>query len=219
MDPNLPDAMEIDCSPDRIRRDLLDRLHWNTFGPLDEISVRDGTTLTPLSNHDIRFESVADPPISRLAILIMACEEKHSFDEHDEEYRYQPPKPLMIEKLNGTPITIEDFIAQVHSFLNANKDEIYKCVDESYVQPTNLANAQMYVGIDVDACTSVEEEESHEPKYFWRGGNIPEGSRFFFDEARFNEPGTDEFEAYIEIFVEGNMGVSFEQFWECRARV
>jgi hypothetical protein len=218
MDSNMSDAMDIDESPDRMRQDLLDRLHWNIFGPLSDVSVRDGTILSPLSNHGIRFESVANPPVSRLAIHIMPCQEKHAMDEHEEEHRYQPPKPIIIQNTNGTPITLEDFVPQVHLYLNVNREDIYKCIDESYVRPSDFEESQDYTGNDGDVEYKFA-EESDEPTHFWSGGNIPEGARFFFDDARFNECDANEFEAYVDIYAEGNMGVSFEQFLECRARV
>ncbi|EON62659.1 hypothetical protein W97_01883 [Coniosporium apollinis CBS 100218] len=221
MDPNLPTAMNFHASPDRIRQDLFDRLHWNVFGPLGDISVRDGTTLTPFTDHAIGSESIADPPVARIAVQINACQEKYSMDETEEEkYRYQSPAPLVIEKFDGAPILLSDFVAQVHLFLNANKEEIYKCEDEIYTQPTELEDGWKFVGVDPDEFDSFEDEdESAEPSHFWRSGNIPADSRFFFDQAQFNAVDTDEFEAYITFFVEGNMGTSFEQFWERRAGV
>jgi hypothetical protein len=50
-----------------------------------------------------------------------------------------------------------------------------------------------------------------------KSGNIPTGCNFFFDQAQFNEAGTDDFEVYIGLFVEGNMGISYDQFWKHRA--
>jgi hypothetical protein len=220
MDPRLPTAVDYDESPDRIRQDLLDRLYWNVFGPLSEVSVRDSTTLTPLSNHAIKSESVADPPISKIAVNIDVCQVKHSMDETEEEkYRYQPPEPIVIEKLDGSPVSISDFVTQVHPFLNANKDEIFKCEDEIYTQPTELEDGTKFVGVDPDDFDSLDgdEDESAESSHFFRSGNIPADSRFFFDQARFNELDTDEFEVYVVLFVEGNMGTSFEQFWGQRA--
>jgi hypothetical protein len=220
MDSRLPTAVEYDQSPDRVRQDLLDRLCWNVFGPLGGVSVRDGITLTPLSNHAVKSESLADPPVSRIAVQIDVCLQKYSMDETDEEeYRYQPPEPLVIEKLDGSPISLNDFVTQVHPFLNANRDEIFKCEDELYTQPTKLEDGTMFVGVDPDDFDTLDgdEEESAEPSHFLRSGNIPADSRFFFDHALFNEADTDEFEVYVILFVEGNMGTSFGQFWAQRA--
>jgi hypothetical protein len=218
---DLPTVMEYDESPDRVRQDLLDRLHWNVFGPLGEVSVQDGTILTPLSSHAIRFESVADPPISRVTVEINVCFVKHAMDEtEEEEDRYQSPEPLIIEKLDGSPISLNDFVTQVHPFLNANKDEIFKCEDEFYTQPTGLEDGTKFVGFGPDDFVSLDGDEGKfvESSHFLRSGNIPADARFFFDRAQLNVIDTDEFEVYVDLFVEGNMATSFEQFWAQRAR-
>jgi hypothetical protein len=57
-----------------------------------------------------------------------------------------------------------------------------------------------------------------------RSSNIPADSRFFFDDVLFNEYDTDEshevheYQVYVNLFVEGNLGMSFEQFWAQRDR-
>jgi hypothetical protein len=159
MDPtNLPIAVDYEEPPDRIRQDLLGCLYWNVFGPHGEVSVRDGATLTPLSNHAIKSESIADPPLSRLAVHINVCETKHGMDETDEEeYRYQAPEPLVIEKLDGSPISLSDFVTQVHPYLNANQDAIYKCEGENYYrQPGELEGGTMFVGNEPDDFVSFD---------------------------------------------------------------
>ncbi|XP_014552296.1 hypothetical protein COCVIDRAFT_30325 [Bipolaris victoriae FI3] len=194
MDPSLPTAVELDEDPDRIRQDLLSRLHWNVFGSLDEVAVRDGPALTPLANQAIKSESIAPPPFSKVTIHINACQEKYAMDEHDEEYRYQPPAPLVIEK----------------------PAEIFKCDDEIYTLPTRLKDGTTSVGVDPNEFGAVDGDEN---SYFLRSGHIPANPRFFFDEARFNEADEDEFEIYVVLFVDGNMGTSFDEFWAQRAAV
>lgn len=213
---DLPIAVEVDDLPDRIREDIFTRLHWNVFGPQSDITVQDGTgnTLIPFSDHAIGSESIADPPVSRITVRIQICETKASMDETDEEeYRYQPPEPLVINKRDG-PILLKDFVNHVHPFLNANKDEIYKCEDEIYTQPTELEDGTKFDGVDPTEFDGANDE----PDLFMRSGNIPAGSKIFFDQASFNELDTDDYEVYIGLFVEGNMGMSSDQFWENRAR-
>ena len=219
---DLPIAVENDDTPDRIRQELFNRLHWNVFGPQSDITVQDGNALTPFANHAISSESIADPPVSRITVRIQVCEDKSSMDQTDkEEYQYQPPEPLVIEKRNGAPIVLKEFINQVHPFLNANKDEIYRCEDENYSQPTELEDGTKFDGVDPAEFDGADEDEDEdqptEPSLFMRSGNIPTGSKFFFDHAQFNEADTDDFEVYIGLFVEGNMGMSSDQFWRHRA--
>ncbi|KAJ4372833.1 hypothetical protein N0V86_008199 [Didymella sp. IMI 355093] len=219
---DLPIAVEIDDIPDRIRQDIFDRLHWIVFGPQSDITVQDGNALTPFANHAIGPESIADPPVSRITVRIQVCENKSSMDRtEEEEYRYQPPEPLVIEKRNGAPILLKEFISQVHPFLNANKDDIYRCEDENYSQPTELEDGTKFDGVDpaeFDGANEYEDEDQPtEPNLFMRSGNIPTGSKFFFDDAQFNEADTNDFEVYIGLFVEGNMGIPSDQFWRHRA--
>jgi hypothetical protein len=172
---DLPIAVEIDVSPDRIREDLLGQLYWNVFGLQGDIAVRDGDTLIPLANHAISSESIADPPVSKITVRIQVCEEKHSMDETDEEeYRYQPPTPILIEKQGGTPILLNKFIDHVHPFLNANKDEVFKCVDEIYTQPTELGDGTKFDGVDPAEFEGVDQDEDEPtaPSLFTRSGNI-----------------------------------------------
>lgn len=223
---NLPIAVEVDDTPDRTRQDLFDRLHWNVFGPQRDITVQDGNALTLFSNHAIALESIADPPISRITVRIQVCENKASMDEIDEEeHRYQPPEALVIEKQDGSPILLKDFIDQIHPFLNANEVEIYRCEDEIYSQPTELEDGTKFVGVDPSEFEGADDDGDEDtntptkPSFFIRSGQIPTGSKFFFDEAQFNEPDTDRFEVYIGLYVEGNMGISPDQFWRYRTRV
>lgn len=141
----------------------------------------------------------------------------------EEEYQYQPPEPLVIKKQNRAPILLKEFVNQVHLFLNANKDEIYRCEDENYSQPTELEDGTKFYGVDPAEFNGADEDEDEDedqptkPSLFMRGGNIPTRSRFFFDEAQFNELDTDDFEVYIGLFVECNMGILSDQFWRHRA--
>jgi hypothetical protein len=192
------------------------------FGPQSDITVQDGNALTPFANHAIGSESIADPPVSRITVKIQVCEDKFSMDQTDEEeYQYQPLGPLVIEKGTGAPILLKEFIKQVHPFLNANKHEIYRCEDKNYSQPTELEDGTKFDGVDPAGFDGTDEDEDEdqptEPSFFMRSGNIPTGSKFFFDQAHFNEADTDDFEVYIGLFVEGNMGMSSDQFWRHRA--
>jgi|SRR5690242_4338266 len=215
----LPIAVDVNDTPDRIRQDLFSRLHWIVFGPQSDITVQDGSALTPFATHVIGLESISDPPVSKITVRIQVCEDKSSMDQTDEEeYQYQPPEPLVIEKRNGASILLKDFVNQVHPFLNANKDDIYRCEDENYSQPTELEDGTKFDGNNPAEFDGVDEDEDQptEPSLFVRSGNIPTQSRFFFDQAQFNEADTDDFEVYIGLFVEGNMGMSFDQFWRFR---
>jgi hypothetical protein len=229
-----PTPPAVDCS-EYLRDDLLDRLRWEVFGPLDEIKIKDmqHNTLTPFSKDDnIASQALWNPPstkapLKKLSVYIDVCEEKHCQDSHDEEYRYQSPEPLVITKDDGMPVSMYDFVSQVHAYLGANKHEIWQCEDEMYMgPPVDMSNGLKYVGIgpddnghigddDIeDACA--EECTCYEPNHSWRSGDIPKGSRVFFDSAMMAEADVDEYSISVGLFVEGNYGESLPKFWERR---
>lgn len=233
---SLPNEVDFETSPsppvvhcsDWLRYDLLDRLRWEVFGSLHDVHVKDNIedTLAPLAGHGIAVESLSNPPLSNISVYIDVCAEKEANDEHDEEVRYHAPEPLVINKEVRSPISMYDFVSQVHAYLNANKDEIWKCEDERYTGAediTDLGDGLKAVGIfpgeDNRVWNDEVEEESTEVDYFWRSGNIPEGSRVFFDHVMINEVDVDEYAIYVGLFVEGNMGESLEIFWKQRNRL
>jgi hypothetical protein len=220
---------------DRLRQDLLYRLRWNIFAPLDDIRVIDYTTstLTPFADHAIASESLADPPVDKLHVYIDACHEKEALDESDGgPGEFTQPDPLILE---GNPITLGQFVSQTHAYLLAHRAQIVEVEDEMYSQPRNLGN-------DVRAW-EVRVDDTGE-------GNIPPDARFWFDgvssykfhgeegddsegeeeedeeeegdlEGRDAEKGCagetqEEWQAFIGVHVEENEGVSMEEFWERR---
>jgi hypothetical protein len=129
---------------DRLRDDLLERLCWDVFGSLSDIQVNDpGNSLTPFIGSSIASESLASPPFTNISVYIDVCEGKQSMDELDDEDQYAAPEPLIIDKEDGSPISLHDFVSQVHSYLNANKEEIMQCEDELYMNPVDLRDKIM----------------------------------------------------------------------------
>jgi hypothetical protein len=184
---------------------------------------KDSNALVPFTNHPISLESIADPPVSRITIRIKVCKDKYSIDKTNKEYQYQPPEPLIIKKRNRAPILLKEFINQVHPFLNTNKDQIYKCKDKNYSLSTDLIDGTNSNSANPAESNSAKEDEdedhSTEPDFFLRSGNIPTRTRFFFNQALFSKADTDRFEVYVGLYVKGNMGMSYDQFWRCRASV
>jgi hypothetical protein len=217
MQTNLAPTVNLEPPPDRLRQDLLDRLHWDIFGPLEAIQVRDPDgLLTPFLNHPIASESLAHPPLATISVYIDSCLDKAALDEHDEdEGRYHAPEPLVICKRDVAPISLCEFVTRVHRYLNDNRDELYKCEDEAYFDPPAPEDdGQDAVGVvaayDDDA--SEPDYESMELIHFLRSGNIPAGSRFLFDYVLFNEVDTGEYDVSVGVFVEGQIGISLETF-------
>jgi hypothetical protein len=211
---NLPIAQE-DPDVDRLRQDLLYRLRWDIFGPIHDIHVveepgNSNTALTPLLSHPIAQESLAHPPLAKISVHIHSCEEKWAVDEHEDEWRYQPPAPIVISNGNGRAITVGDFVTQTHAYLNANREQIFKCEDEVYFKAEDVrdaGNGMKFVG------SGGGEDEGGDGEHFDRGGNIPESARFCFESAMLNEIDTDEYQVVVSVFVEGSYGTTLESHW------
>jgi hypothetical protein len=205
-----------DPDTDRLRQDLLYRLRWNIFGALHDIHVVEepgnpNTALTPLMSHPIAFESLAHPPLAKVSIHIQCCEEKSAADEHEDEWRYQPPAPIVINHEDGSPITLGEFVTQTHAYLNAHREQIFKCEDEMYIRPEDVGDAgdgMKVVGI------GGPDDEGGDGDHFLRGGNIPPSAKFCFDDVMLNEIDTDEIQIMVSVFVEGNCGETLEKFYE-----
>jgi hypothetical protein len=92
--------------------------------------------LTPLSERPSSFEQLVDAPLNKISLPIDCCEAKAANDEYDEEWRYQPPAPVIIEGAQG--ITLQDFVTQTHAYLSANGEQTFMCEDELYAESGDL---------------------------------------------------------------------------------
>lgn len=165
----------------------------------------------------IASESLASPPLTNILVYIDVCEEKYNMDEQEEEDRYTAPEPLIINK----ELSLYDFVSQVHSHLNANKEEIMQCENELYMNPVDLGNgikAAEVVPGDDDRDWADGSGEDPEFSHFLRSGNIPEGSRVFFDRGMLGQMDQDEYSIHVVLFVEGIYGETLDSFWERRDR-
>jgi hypothetical protein len=84
-----------------------------------------------------------------------------------------------------------------------------QCEDELYMNPVDLGDgvkAAEVVPNDDDRDWADGSGEDPEFSHFLRSGNIPEGSRVFFDRAMINQIDQDEYSIHVVLFVEGNNG-------------
>lgn len=110
----------------RIRYDLLSRLRWNIFSPIDTIEVEDGLDShgnehrTPLSSHAIATEPLADPPIYTMRVS------SYDLENHPSHHSDDPPMPtprsphISLQR----PITTMDFVKYVHEFMNTKETQL-----------------------------------------------------------------------------------------------
>jgi hypothetical protein len=117
---------------------LLPRLRWPIFGNLSDIEVEIGMdeqgqpVRTQLFEHSIAAQPVSEPPASKLWIrsidvLQITRSEEFEVESVNKDFEY---KELLIDTKDGSPITIGEFVAQVHEHLNKFRRIIieFKCL-------------------------------------------------------------------------------------------
>jgi len=191
-----------------IRQDLLYRLRWNVFGNIEDIKIEDGphngvTDLSPFFSHPIASDSIAQPPLNRLVVYSRECTDKHIFDYDNEGHQYQPPDPLVIERLDGNPITVNDFVTQVHYYLNTHKEVIIEYLKNFRSAVVDLGNGRKTVHLG-----PVQNPVA------------PQDNEFYFSNA-WETATNPEFtpKLYVSLYVVGGHGISLERFWEMQRQM
>ncbi|USP78067.1 hypothetical protein yc1106_05341 [Curvularia clavata] len=180
-----------------VRNDLLYRLRWNVFGPLDEIEIRTGpwdqTTDVPLFGHPLAKESIAVPPVSRIDKLCIAeCLDRVDY-RMEEAYQYKPPPPLTIHNEDGSAISIGQFVTEAHAYLNLHAEALKDAKGRLYGIP---GETDPITGI----CTIVDHY-------------LPPSTRLFFKRVDAVQIGEiNQFS--VSVFAEGEMFITAEDFWD-----
>jgi hypothetical protein len=116
-------------TPDYIRQDLLFRLRWAIAGSVESIELDDGLykdgteRRQPFLSSSLAAESLADPPVSRVAVLLEDVLQSQSFEMESDKYPYEP---LTIENADGRPVTVGDFVVQLHAHFEEHRPYIYR---------------------------------------------------------------------------------------------
>lgn len=187
----------------RIRQDLLYRLRWNILTALDNIEIVTGPhneeSVIPFFGNSSANESIAQPPLSRVEVSIGDCWSKRDYDYGDEEDRYKPPAALFIENADGSPISVGQFVTQVHAYLNENMEEIKKVKGEIYGKDTKWDNG-----------TIVRSVTYGQPY-------LPPDIGIFFSQV--NAPAIDGLiRLSVDLFAEGQCWISDDDFWATQLR-
>lgn len=129
--------MSIDID-DRTRHDLLYRLRWNVLDPTEHIEVATGppeqAIFVPFLDHPLANESLFNPPLSCIdEINIRDFADKRARDiYYPEEERYKPPTALQIVNSDGSPITLGQFVTELHAYIRHNLEEVKRVKGELY---------------------------------------------------------------------------------------
>ena len=121
---------------DRLREDLLYRLRWNVLAPLDDIKIRTGagdpTTDVPLFDSHLANESIANPPISRIDEVYMGDLVTRAELRHETEWKLKQPTAPTINNEDDSPITLEQFVKELHAYMNLNMEILKQAKTELY---------------------------------------------------------------------------------------
>jgi hypothetical protein len=138
-------AMATDVD-ERLRQDLLFRLRWDLSGAVEDIEIATGsysqTVNMAFLGHPLADESLFDPPLSCIEqVNIRDLADKENRDiYYPKEQRYQPPAALKINNEDGSPITLQQFVTELHSYVQRNLEEIKKVKGEMYGEPVTHAD-------------------------------------------------------------------------------
>jgi hypothetical protein len=169
----------------RFRQDLLYRLRWNVFDDVSVIEVveglnDDGTEQRKLlHSHPIATESLADPPIYKMSIDSLDLSDAVTFMFAPKE---SAQSHSIIRSPEDGPITIFEFVREVHIYLNQSEDAI-----RAYRTPFLRTGIEDW---------SIETDKHPD---------------FFFDSARANIVG-DEASVSIRTFAVGEIMCSAEKW-------
>ncbi|KAJ4371596.1 hypothetical protein N0V83_004816 [Neocucurbitaria cava] len=188
----------------RIRQDLLYRLRWNLLAALDNIDIttgpQDEESVVPFFSDAAAEESIAQPPLSRVEVRIDDCLanrlEEMYFDEEDQS---NPPADLTIENADGSPITVGQFVSQVHPYMNEHMEENKKVKGEIYGRAEKREDG-----------TEVRVNIYGQPY-------LPPDIGFFF--SRVWAVGHNDYvRLNVSSFAEGEIGTSVDDFWAIQLR-
>lgn len=121
----------------QIREDLLYRLRWNLVAPLHDIEIAIGPKneekLIPLFDHPCVEANISVPSLRHLEVMsddMWRSHEAwhHGDDSPEPDCACKPPPNLVIENANGRPITLRQFVTQVHAYFNEHMVKIKRAM-------------------------------------------------------------------------------------------
>ncbi|KAF2646056.1 hypothetical protein P280DRAFT_464323 [Massarina eburnea CBS 473.64] len=126
-----------------IRQDIFHRLRWNTLDALDNIEIttkRHGEeAFEPLFDSPYANESMAQPPLSHVKVRVAELLSKQTYD-----FQYEPPPELSIDNHDDSPITMKQFVTEVHAYLSKNIDEIKTAKGDLYGEMVTLEDGRTF---------------------------------------------------------------------------
>ncbi|KAH4225642.1 hypothetical protein HBI56_075100 [Parastagonospora nodorum] len=151
----------------KIRKDLLYRLRWPILSSISSIQISTGpvsltfdsannrttsldtsqTSLVPLFSSPLADNSLFNPPLSRVDEICMSeCAERQDYYESHDVFDYKAPTPLSIHNADDSPITLGQFVAEVHAYYLTNVTAIKEVKAETYGVPNESGGRTITCG-------------------------------------------------------------------------
>jgi hypothetical protein len=129
-----------------LREDLLYRMRWDLSGAMEDIEIVTGsydqTVNMAFLGHPLADESIFDSPLSCIEQITIRdfadLEDMQIY--YPKEERYQPPAALKINNENGSPITLRQFVTELHAYVDRNLEEIKRIKGVTYGEPVTHAD-------------------------------------------------------------------------------
>ena len=196
----------------RIRQDHLYRLRWNLLGSLEDVKIAsrpdDQTIYLPFFDHPAANECLTEPPTSQFEAYSRDCASKREMQfAAPEEYRYKLPPNLSVTNEDGRPITLGQFVRQVHAYLNRPEImEVIKAVKGAF-------RGEVVTGKDGSQGVAMT---------YGRPTTLPDGIEMFYawDMTYWNMTSETEGTVVfgISLFLEGETSLDTKRFWAIRLR-
>jgi hypothetical protein len=127
-------------------------------------------------------------------------DEKSANDEQEEKDRYWPPPPLVLEKEDGSAITVRDFVTKVHAYFNENKEAVIGAKGEELGEEIDLEDGWKATGVGPE----LDED------------NTMERACYIFDSVLENHRDPALLKVSVEIWADGEDGQTVEEYWQER---
>ena len=183
---------------DRIKQEVILRLRWSILSSVEDILIetglhQDGTEeRCPFLSHPLAMEPLTVPPLNRIEVRSEDISGAMHFHLAPENYQYEPH---IIENADGSPVTIKDFVIQVHNYLCQHKDILIE-----YRKMVGFHGRPPPPGAVVDSSFPVS--------YYTTGTHD-----LLFKRA-FSSASSDPLMVSVSTFLEGEMGKSADAFWK-----
>lgn len=179
------------------------RLRWSVFEDVSNIRVVDDMDsphpeLLPFEGHPIAKQLPFKLPLQEIPILITPLTEW-------ENPTYKRPEALRVRRADGGAVTVADVVEQLSGYLIKYKGDMHEATHLSLLWKDTETSGD---GTRVNGLSDAHEdpitgpyEYSTETRAFFNGfGDIEVGDAF----------------AYVDLWIEGQYGESFENFWKER---